>query len=106
MVLTFDNPNHFLLDYHTHSALNLLAMRPPHILSLLLAATASILLVSCSTPPADTERLARIGDLALSYAERSGQITPQEAALAREAGKLVLSKDAPTQPPVAPVEAK
>lgn len=72
-----------------------------------LAAVALIgsFLTSCSTS-ADTERLARIGDLALSYAERSGQITPQEAALAREAGKLVLSKDAPTQPPVAHVEAK
>jgi len=74
-------------------------------MKILTLATASLLLVSCSTS-ADTERLARIGDLALSYAERSGQITPQEAALAREAGKLVLSKDAPAQPPVAPVEAK
>lgn len=66
------------------------------ILTSLLAA--SLLLVSCSTS-ADTERLARIGDLALSYAERSGQITPQEAALARETGKLVLSKDAPAPAP-------
>jgi len=74
-------------------------------MKILTLTAASLLLVSCSTS-ADTERLARIGDLALSYAERSGQITPQEAALAREAGKLVLSKDAPTQPPVAPVEAK
>lgn len=74
-------------------------------MKILTLATASLLLVSCSTS-ADTERLARIGDLALSYAERSGQITPQEAALAREAGKLVLSKDAPAQPPVAPTEAK
>ena len=105
MVLTFDNLKHNPLDSITHSALNLLAMRPPHILSLLLAATTLLLVTSCSTS-ADTERLARIGDLALSYAERSGQITPQEAALAREAGKLVLSNDAPSQPPVAPVEAK
>lgn len=62
-------------------------MRPPFILL-------ALLLVSCATP-ADTERLQRIGDIALTYAERSGQISPQDAAIAREAGTLLLSKDAP-----------
>lgn len=62
-------------------------MRPPFILL-------ALLLVSCATP-ADTERLQRIGDVALTYAERSGQISPQDAAIAREAGALLVSKDAP-----------
>ena len=61
-------------------------MRPPFILLPLPGAT-----------PADTERLQRIGDIALAYAERSGQISPQDAAIAREAGALLVSKE---QPPV------
>ena len=39
----------------------------------------------------DEARLARIGDIALTVAEKSGKISPEDAALAREAGKLVLS---------------
>jgi hypothetical protein len=39
----------------------------------------------------DETRLARIGDVALAYAERTGKISPEDAALAREAGKLVLT---------------
>ena len=47
-------------------------------------------LPSCQSAQ-DNERLARIGEIALQVAERSGKITPEEAALAREAGKLVLA---------------
>lgn len=63
-------------------------MKPPYIIltSLLL-----LVLPSCQNS-SDNERLARIGDIALTVAERSGKITPADAALAREAGKLVLSK--------------
>lgn len=67
----------------------------------------SLLLASCATQ-AKNDRLARIGDIAISYAERRGAISPQDAADIREAGKIVLTKDVPvtTLPPVAPVEAK
>ena len=67
-------------------------MKPPYIIltSLLL-----FVLSSCQNS-ADNERLARIGDIALTVAERSGKITPADAALAREAGKLVLSKEPET----------
>lgn len=54
-------------------------------------------LPSCSSTQ-DTERLRRIGDVALTVAERSGKITPEEAALAREAGAILLSE---TPPPTA-----
>jgi hypothetical protein len=64
-------------------------MRPPSIVIAL-----SLLLASCATP-ADTERLQRIGDIALAYAERTGKISPQDAAAAREAGALLVSKEQP-----------
>lgn len=52
----------------------------------------ALCLPSCqSVKPIDEARLARIGDVALTLAERSGKISPEDAALAREAGKLVLS---------------
>lgn len=55
---------------------------------------AACCLASCATQP-DTERLQRVGDIALLYAERTGKITPEDAALAREAGQLLLSKEQP-----------
>jgi len=54
----------------------------------------TILLASCASPQ-DTERLQRIGDIALTYAERTGKISPEDAAIAREAGALIVSKDTP-----------
>jgi hypothetical protein len=51
----------------------------------------------------DEARLARIGDVALAYAERTGKISPEDAALAREAGKLVLT---PAPVPVAETATK
>ena len=51
----------------------------------------------------DEARLARIGDVALAYAERTGKISPEDAALAREAGKLLLT---PAQAPVAETATK
>lgn len=53
-------------------------------------------LASCSTP-AQNAKLAAIGNLALSYAESKGAITPADAALVREAGVVALTP--------APVEA-
>lgn len=47
------------------------------------------LLVSCQTP-AENERLARLGDIAITYAERRGVISPTDAADIREAGILVI----------------
>jgi hypothetical protein len=58
------------------------------------AILSSFLLASCASPQ-DTERLQRIGDIALTYAERTGRISPEDAALAREAGALIVSKDTP-----------
>lgn len=49
-------------------------------------------ITSCqSGKPIDEARLARIGDVALTVAERTGKISPEDAALAREAGKLLLT---------------
>ena len=74
-------------------------MRPPFYDSLLLAVSVMLLVVnsllfvtSCATQT-ENDRLARIGDVALAYAEQSGKISPEDAALAREVGKLVLTKD-------------
>jgi hypothetical protein len=55
---------------------------------------ATLMLASCASN-ADTERLQRIGDIALTYAERTGKISPEDAAIAREAGALIVSKDTP-----------
>jgi len=55
---------------------------------------AALMLASCASPQ-DTERLQRIGDIALTYAERTGKISPEDAAIAREAGALIVSKDTP-----------
>jgi hypothetical protein len=44
------------------------------------------LLVSCQTP-AENERLARLGDIAITYAERRGVISPADI---REAGIIVI----------------
>lgn len=51
-------------------------------------------IASCTSSP-DTERLQRVGDIALLYAERTGKISPEDAALAREAGQLIVSKEQP-----------
>lgn len=56
-------------------------------------------LASCSTPEQNV-KLAAISNLALTYAEAKGAITPADAALVREAGKVVLATDAPA--PVLP----
>jgi hypothetical protein len=55
----------------------------------------AVLLVASCASPQDTERLQRIGDIALTYAERTGKISPEDAAIAREAGALIVSKDTP-----------
>lgn len=55
---------------------------------------AALMLTSCASN-ADTERLQRVGDIALLYAERTGKISPEDAALAREAGQLIVSKEQP-----------
>lgn len=55
---------------------------------------AACCITSCASK-ADTEHLQRVGDIALLYAERTGKITPEDAALAREAGQLLLSKEQP-----------
>lgn len=65
---------------------------------------AALCLPSCqSGQPIDEARLARIGDVAIAYAERTGKISPEDAALAREAGKLVLT---PSPSPVAETATK
>lgn len=46
-------------------------------------------LVSCQTT-AENERLARLGDIAITYAERRGVISPTDAADIREAGIIVI----------------
>lgn len=46
-------------------------------------------LVSCQTAAQD-ERLSRLGDIAITYAERRGVISPTDAADIREAGIVVL----------------
>jgi hypothetical protein len=57
-----------------------------------IALLAACCITSCATQ-ADTERLQRIGDTALLYAERTGKITPEDAALAREVGQLLVTKE-------------
>jgi hypothetical protein len=53
---------------------------------------AALCLPSCkSNGKIDEARLARIGDIALAYAESKGKISPEDAALAREAGKVLLT---------------
>lgn len=64
----------------------------------LLGCVAAAALSSCQTGKIDEARLAQIGEIALNYAEKKGQITPEDAALAREAGKILL---APTPEQVA-----
>lgn len=69
---------------------------------LLAMACLGLCLPSCqSTGGPDKAQLARIGAVALDVAERSGKITPAEAALAREAGMILLAPE----PAPAPVEA-
>ena len=46
-------------------------------------------LVACKTT-AENERLARLGNLAITYAERRGVISPTDAADIREAGIIVI----------------
>ncbi len=46
-------------------------------------------LVACKTA-AERDRLARLGDIAINYAERRGAITPADAADLREAGIIVI----------------
>lgn len=46
-------------------------------------------LISCQTPDQNA-KLAAISSIAISYAEAKGAITPQDAALVREAGKVLL----------------
>lgn len=59
----------------------------------LLALASALCLPACqSTEGLDKERLARIGNVALTVAESSGKITPEEAALARQAGMILLDQ--------------
>lgn len=46
-------------------------------------------LVACKSA-AENERLARLGDIAITYAERRGVISPTDAADIREAGIIVI----------------
>ncbi len=46
-------------------------------------------LVACKSA-AENERLARLGNLAITYAERRGVLSPTDAADIREAGIVVL----------------
>jgi hypothetical protein len=69
------------------------------LVGLFAAVVALLTLPSCATPQ-DTERLQRIGDIALTYAERTGKISPEDAALAREAGQLLVTKDSSSTLPV------
>ena len=55
----------------------------------------ALTLASCQTAD-EKARLAYIGDVALDLAEKSGRITPEQASLAREAGKLILSEPGET----------
>lgn len=48
-------------------------------------------LVSCQTA-AERDRLARLGDIAITYAERRGVISPDDAADLRAAGLVVVSQ--------------
>jgi hypothetical protein len=56
----------------------------------ILAPIALLCLASCSTPEQNA-KLADISNIALTYAETKGAITPQDAALVREAGKVLLA---------------
>jgi len=70
-------------------------MKPPFLIALgihLPFIAIALCLPSCqSGGQIDEARLARIGDVALTVAEKSGKISPEDAALAREAGTLVLT---------------
>lgn len=66
----------------------------------LVAALSTASLSSCQSGQIDEARLIQIGDTALALAERSGKITPEEAALAREAGKLLVTPTPATAPAV------
>lgn len=61
------------------------------ILIILLVQSFGWLLVSCQTP-AENERLARLGDIAITYAERRGAISPTDAADLRSAGIMAFGK--------------
>lgn len=52
-------------------------------------------LVACQTQ-AENDRLARLGDIAITYAERRGAISPTDAADLRAAGLVVVSQPAVT----------
>lgn len=59
----------------------------------LLALAFALCLPACqSTDSLDKERLARIGNTALTVAEAAGKISPEEAALARQAGMILLDQ--------------
>lgn len=52
-------------------------------------------LVACKTA-AENERLARLGDIAITYAERRGVISPADAADLRAAGVVAVGQPAVT----------
>jgi hypothetical protein len=67
-------------------------MKPPYLRPILLTLLCQAFgfgLVACKTT-AENERLARLGNLAITYAERRGAISPTDAADIREAGVVVL----------------
>jgi hypothetical protein len=67
-------------------------MKPPYLRPILLALLCQAFgfgLVACKTA-AENERLARLGNLAITYAERRGAISPADAADLRSAGVVVL----------------
>jgi hypothetical protein len=74
----------------------------------LLLAVFTLLSVPSCTTQADKDRLTRIGDLVIDYAERTGKISPEDAALVREVGVITLSDETVLvgPEPTAPVSSK
>lgn len=70
-------------------------------ISILLCFVICTLSACTSAGKPDYARISQIGDRALDLAERTGHITPDEAALVREIGVIILPK-APTPEPTLP----
>lgn len=63
----------------------------------LLLLPALFLFPSCSNlTPVERQRIAAISNIALTYAETKGAISPNDAKLIREAGTVILTEPAPT----------
>ena len=69
------------------------------------AFTCGACLMSCSTPE-QNKQLAAITNLALTYAESKGKISPQDAQAVRDAGKIILTPESTTALPEVVVTAQ